>query len=248
MPQSRMRWMIVLVLTASLAAASCGSTATPFATPTNAAPATATLTAAAATSAPTATNVAATATVAATAPAATTAAPTPVSTAITLTDSLSRTVTLAGPARQVVSLAPSNTEILYAIGAGAVLAGRDDYSDYPAQATAVPSIGNEIPLNMEAIAALHPDLVLAAGITSPDDVAQLAKLGLTVYATSNAGGLDDIYHDIHAVRVLVGQADAANKLAASMQARVDAVKAKTAAVTQPPVVFYEIDATDPGKP
>ena len=246
MPHSRMRWMIVLVLMAILAA-SCGSAAAPAGAPTVAAPATATL-AAAATSAPTATNVPPTVTVATAAPVATTPAPTPAASAITLTDSLSRTVTLAAPARRVVSLAPSNTEILYAIGAGAVLAGRDDYSDYPAAATAVPSIGNEIPLNIEAIVALHPDLVLAAGITSADDVAQLAKLGLTVYATSNAGSLDDIYHDIHAIGVLVGQVEAADQLAASMQARVDAVKTKMAAVTQHAIVFYEIDATDPSKP
>jgi iron complex transport system substrate-binding protein len=166
------------------------------------------------------------------------AAPTQATAAISLTDSLRRTVTLAGPARRVVSLAPSNTEILYAIGAGAVLAGRDDDSDYPPQATAVPSIGNEIPLNTEAIVALHPDLVLAAGITSSDDVSHLAQLGLTVYATSSAGGLADIlYHDIHAIGVLVGQVDAADKLAANMKARVDAVKTKTAAVTQHPVVL-----------
>jgi iron complex transport system substrate-binding protein len=168
---------------------------------------------------------------------------------ITLTDSLSRTVTLAGPAQHVVSLAPSNTEILYALGAGAVVAGRDDFSDYPPQVTQVPSIGSESPhVNAEAIVALHPDLVLAAGITSPDDVAALAKLGLTVYATSNAGNMDDIYKDILAVGKLVGAADKANALVNSMRARIAAVQSKAATVTAHPIVFYELDATDPAKP
>jgi iron complex transport system substrate-binding protein len=158
-------------------------------------------------------------------------------------------VTLAAPAKRVVSLAPSNTEILYALGAGAVVAGRDSFSDYPPEATQVPSIGDEAPhINAEAVVALHPDLVLAAGITSPDDVKQLASLGLVVYTTSNAGSLDDIYHDIMAVGQLVGKADAAGQLVTGMQARVAAVKAKTAAISQHPIVFYELDATDPSKP
>ena len=92
-----------------------------------------------------------------------------------------------------MSLAPSGTEILYALGADAVVAGRDDYSDYPPQVTQVPSIGSGSPqVNAEAVVALQPDLVLAAGITNPADVDALADLGLTVYTTSNAGSLDDI--------------------------------------------------------
>jgi len=130
-----------------------------------------------------------------------------------------------------------------------VVAGRDDFSDYPPQATQVPSIGSDSPhVNAEAIVALHPDLVLAAGITSPDDVAALAKLGLTVYATSNAGNLDDIYKDILAVGTLVGAADKANTLVTSMRVRIDAVRTKLAAASQHPIVFYELDATDPAKP
>lgn len=233
-------WIIALVLAAGLALASCAPAATvvPTAIPVP----------------PTASNVPATAT---TMPATATVVPptatgipaTPTSSSITLTDSLSRSVTLAGPARHVVSLAPSNTEILYALGAGSVLAGRDDFSDYPPQATQVPSIGSEYPhVNAEAIVALHPDLVLAAGVTSPDDVAALAKLGLTVYATSNAGSLDDIYKDIQAVGTLVGATDKANELVKSMQARVEAVKTKAATVSLHPIVFYELDATDPAKP
>jgi len=259
LPQPR-HWMMTFALAACLVLAGCASPATVAPTETPVPPATATAPAAtqaapAATAAApaTATTAAPTNTAAPTAtlpPPTATAAPTTAATEpITLTDSLGRVVTLAGPAQHVVTLAPSNTEILYALGAGSVLAGRDDFSDYPPEVTQVPSIGNESPhVNAEAIVALHPDLVLAAGITSPDDVAQLAKLGLTVYATSNAANLDDIYKDIQAVGVLVGKTDAASKLVASMQDQVAAVKAKTATVTTHPVVFYELDATDPSKP
>src|SRR3989304_3338538 len=117
---------------------------------------------------------------AACAPATPTATPTP--SPITVTDGTGRTVTLAAPAQSIVTLAPSNTEVLFAIGAGDRLIGRDDYSDYPAEALSVPSIGSLYPsVNAEAVVALKPDLVLAAGVTSDDDVKTLSALGLRVY-------------------------------------------------------------------
>ncbi len=168
---------------------------------------------------------------------------------ITLTDSVGRAVTLAAPAQRIVSLAPSNTEIVFALGAGDKLVGRDDFSDYPAEALKVPSIGSLYPnVNAEVIVALKPDLVLAAGITNPDDVKALADLGLTVYTTHNATGLDDIYSDILAVGQLTGRSADSETIVADMKARVQTVKAKTAALADKPKVFYEIDATDPAKP
>jgi len=87
----------------------------------------------------------------------------PADESITLVDGVGRQVTLPGPAKRIVSLAPSNTEILFALGAGAQLVGRDDISDYPPEAQAVTSIGSTYgQLNSEAILALEPDLVLAA--------------------------------------------------------------------------------------
>lgn len=195
--------------------------------------------------------------VAACAPAATptpTPTPTPIPTptatpaAITVTDGLNRQVTLAAPAQRIVSLAPSNTEIVFALGAGAQLIGRDDFSDYPAEAALVPSIGSLYPsVNPEVIVALKPDLVLAAAITSPDDVQALADLGLTVYSTRFATNFEDVYADIRDLGALTGRADIAATLIADMQTRAQAVKDKVAGVT-PPNVFYEIDATDPAKP
>jgi iron complex transport system substrate-binding protein len=173
----------------------------------------------------------------------------PTATPITLTDSLGHKVTLTSPATRIVSLAPSNTEILFALGAGDELIGRDDFSDYPAEAQKVPSIGSLYPnVNAEAIVALQPDLVLAAGITNPDDVNALIDLGLTVYATSIARDLDDIYADILAVGQLTGKVTEAEQLVADMRARAQAVASKAANVTNRPKVFYETDDTDPSKP
>ncbi|MGD8553188.1 MAG: ABC transporter substrate-binding protein, partial [Anaerolineales bacterium] len=100
-------------------------------------------------------------------PTATQQEPTPE--AIVLTDGLGREVVLAEPAQRIVSIAPSNTEILYAIGAGDQVIGRDEVSDYPAEVLEVASIGSTYgELNTEAILALEPDLVLAAALTTPE--------------------------------------------------------------------------------
>ena len=168
---------------------------------------------------------------------------------IAVTDGLGRQVTLAAPATRIVSLAPSNTEMLFALGAGDRLIGRDEFSDYPAEALAVPSIGSLYPsVNTEAVVALEPDLVLAAGITNPADVERLAELGLTVYATRVNTGLDQIYTDLLDVGTLTGRAAEAQALVDSLKARVEAVTTKTSAAAEKPVVFYEIDATEPAKP
>ena len=173
----------------------------------------------------------------------------PTTTPIVLTDSLGREVTLAQPPERIVSLAPSNTEILNALGALDTLVGRDDYSDFPPEVTTVPSIGNLYPnVNAEAVIALKPDLVLAAGVTSPDDVKKLADLGLTVYATSNASSLDDIYADIQAVGALIGKSSAAKTVIADLKARVEVVATTAQTAATQPSVFYEVDATEPEKP
>jgi iron complex transport system substrate-binding protein len=166
---------------------------------------------------------------------------------ITITDGLGRTVTLASPAQRIVSLAPSNTEILFALGAGDKVVGRDEFSDYPPEAKSIQSVGGSMgEYSLEAIAALKPDLVLAAEINTPEQVAAIEKLGLTVYYLSNPKTLDGLYTNLETVATLTGRD--ATKLTDSLKARVTAVDEKIAPLSYHPVVFYEIDATDPSKP
>ena len=168
---------------------------------------------------------------------------------VTLIDSLGRRVTLATPPQRIVSLAASNTEILFAIGAGDLLVGRDEFSDYPAEALNIASIGSLYPaVNAEICVALEPDLVLAAGITNEDDVVALSQLGLTVYATSFASTLDDIYKDILDVGILTGESATAQAVVNDMKSRVRDVENLTSKVNTRPSVYYEIDAVDPSKP
>ncbi|HZI21114.1 MAG TPA: helical backbone metal receptor [Gemmatimonadales bacterium] len=96
-------------------------------------------------------------------------------------DDAGRSVSLAAPARRIVSLLPSFTELLFAIGAGDRLVGRTTWCDYPPEARAVPNVGDGIPPNVEAVAARHPDLVVLYR-AGPNAAAaeQLERLGIQV--------------------------------------------------------------------
>jgi cobalamin transport system substrate-binding protein len=175
--------------------------------------------------------------------------PTATAATIMLTDGLSRVVALNGPAQRIVSLAPSNTEILFAIGAGAQVVGRDYFSDFPAEAKSVADIGGSMgKYNTEAIVTLHPDLVLAGEINPPELVASLQQLGLTVYFLKNPVTLEDMYVNVETVGRLTGHLREAVNLTSSFMTRLEALNAKLAGATSHPSVYYELDASDPTKP
>jgi iron complex transport system substrate-binding protein len=168
---------------------------------------------------------------------------------ISLTDGLGRTVSLAGPAQRVVSMAPSNTEILFAIGAGDQVVGADELSDYPAEADALPSVGGSLgQYSLEQIVALEPDLVLASGINTPEQVKSLEDLDQTVFYLGNPVTLEEMYTNLETVAKLTGRESEAAALIDSLKVRVATVDAKIAGVSDRPSVFYEIDASDPNKP
>jgi iron complex transport system substrate-binding protein len=177
------------------------------------------------------------------------AAPAPAAEGINLTDGLGRQVSLAGPAQRVVSLAPSNTEILFAIGAGEQVVGRDQLSDYPAAAAQAADIGQTFQdLNTEQIVALEPDLILAAEINPPEQVRTLEDLGLTVYYLSNPVTLEEMYENLAIVAELTGHQAEAKALIESLMQRVAVVDKRIAPLSSRVSVFYELDSTDPAKP
>jgi iron complex transport system substrate-binding protein len=170
-----------------------------------------------------------------------------VSTQLSFTDGLGREITLAETPQRIVSLAPSNTEILFAVGAGSQVVGRDEFSDYPAEAESIEVIGGSFgEYNVEAIVALEPDLVLAAEINPPELVQQLEDLGLTVYYLSNPTTLEGMYTNLEIVASLTGHD--VTELVDSLKGRVAAIDEKIMPLSSRINVFYEIDATDPTKP
>lgn len=171
--------------------------------------------------------------------------------AITLTDGLGRTVTLAAPAQKIVSIAPSSTEILFAIGAGPQVIGRDQNSDYPEEAKKLADIGGSDmynKLNTELILSMNPDLVLAANITPPEQIKALEDLGVTVFMLPNPTDLDGMYANLRTAAKLTGREAQSETLISSLQTRVKAVEDKLANAPEKPLVFYEINGTDTQAP
>lgn len=169
---------------------------------------------------------------------------------VTITDVAGRTVTVAAPPQRIISLAPSDTEILFALDLGPKVIAVDDFSDYPADAKDLPKIGGtNATYNFEQIVALKPDLILATSITPPEAIKKLEELKQTVIVLGTAQTtFESISADIALIGMVTGQADKARQVTDAMQQRLDAIKAKVATVKIRPRVYWELDATDPAKP
>ena len=174
--------------------------------------------------------------------------PTPTEEPLALVDGLGRTIEFETPAQRIISIAPSNTEILFAIGAAGQVVGRDEYSDFPIEALDVTSIGTTYgELNIEAIVALDPDLILVAAITPIEQIEALEDLGLRVYQVPNPMTFNDLFVNLEALGKITGQEQNTAVLIEALAARVKAVE--DAVVDAANVrVFYEVDGTDPTAP
>lgn len=163
---------------------------------------------------------------------------------LTLTDGLGRKVEFSEAPQRIVSLTPAGTEVLFAVGAGSQVLGRDTFSDYPEQVKSVTDIGGSWgKYDTEAIVNLKPDLVLAGGINPQELVSSLESLGLKVYFLANPLTLEDMYNNLELVGKLTGHAETAATLVDSLKVRVSAVDAKLTGITYKPMVYYELDAT-----
>jgi len=143
---------------------------------------------------------------------------------ITVTDDEGNQVTLDNPAARIVSLAPANTEIVYAIGAGDKLVAGTTYDDYPAAAKSLPKVGDFNDPNIEKTASFRPDLVLAAGGIQDKLRSKLESLGMKVYVVdpkTYAGTIQTIEN----VGKLAGAEDGAVQVADKMTTAQQTVQA-----------------------
>jgi len=160
------------------------------------------------------------------------------STEITVVDDLGRTVVVTRSDR-IVSISPSCTEILYALGLGDRIIAVDVYSDYPPEAIAKQKISKACMPDPEEVTALNPDLVVYYhwGPWDPT-VETLSGLGLTVIAIAPKT-LDDVIRDIRLIGNATGKSQEAAALASSLAQRIDEIKSRTANVATRPKVYIE---------
>jgi iron complex transport system substrate-binding protein len=158
--------------------------------------------------------------------------------ALSAVDDDTREVRLAAPARRIVSLSPGITETLFGLGAGAQVIAASEFSDTPAAARALPRVARAQGIDLEAIAALHPDLIVAWGSGySPALLDALRRLGVPVYICEPRT-LEAIASTVERLGTLAGAAGAP-AVAASFRARLQGLRSRYA--QRPPVrVFYQI--------
>jgi len=145
-----------------------------------------------------------------------------------VTDETGRSMTIPANVQRIVSLAPNLTEIVYALGAGDRLVGDTTYCDTPPQAKQKPHIGNPEHPSLEAIVALHPDLVLATGsINFPETADTLLRLGIPVYTTYPHTVLQ-MLDSITEIANLIGADAQGEALRTSLRARLDALQTRLA--------------------
>lgn len=141
---------------------------------------------------------------------------------------------------RLVSLCPSNTEIACALGLGPNLVGLDRSSDWPPEIVALPRVGPDTSVDIDAIAALKPDLVLSS-LSVPGmerNVAALDAAGIP-HVVLDARSIPDVFTSIRVVGRLFGKGAHAETIVAGMQARLDAVEARAKALPRRPKVFLE---------
>jgi iron complex transport system substrate-binding protein len=159
-------------------------------------------------------------------------------TTITVTDDTGETFTFDSAAERVISIAPSNTEILFALGAGGKLIGDTEYCNYPEEALAIENVGGFSTVDVERIIELDPDVVF--GTSGHEEIReQLSQAGIAV-VLFKATDVDKILDNIRTVGEVVGMKSEADALVADMSATIEEVSTAAADIAARKTVFYMI--------
>ena len=162
---------------------------------------------------------------------------------VTVTDFQGRAVSIPARPARIVSIGPSNTEFLFALGVGDRVVGVDDFSDQPAAARQIEKVGG-VKVNVEKVVALRPDLVVTVKF-SDGTIERIATAGLNVLVVDPQS-----IGDVARTAILVGRAIGADgdRLARDLDTALERTRQKVASATTKPRVFHEVDASDPAKP
>jgi iron complex transport system substrate-binding protein len=154
-----------------------------------------------------------------------------------IVDATGRRVSVPSAPQRVVSLAPSVTETVYSIGAGDVVAGVTDFTDWPPEAQRRPSVGGIVDASLEKIVSLHPDLVIATReLNRKDTVDALERLGIPVFVV-DPHGLDGVVEAVRQVGHALNRSPDADRLADHLQARRADVAVRVRLLPRPRVLL-----------
>lgn len=160
---------------------------------------------------------------------------------VTITDEVGNDITFDKAPETIISLMPSNTEILYALGLGEKVVGVSDQDTFPAEVEEAEKIGG-LEFNVEAIVALNPDVVFAHGLNigmGDEGLQQLRDAGINVFVVKNATSFEETYATITTIGEATGQVEEAEQVILDMKTKIEEVVAKTATAEQERMAFTE---------
>lgn len=158
----------------------------------------------------------------------------------TVVDDRGQEITFEAVPETIISLQPSNTEILFSLGVGEKIVGATDYDTYPEAANDIERVSDSFTINAERIIDLNPDVVIAYTIGDEAQITQLEEAGVKVFVIASAATFDDVYGDIEQIGDVVGEADIADQVVEDIQAQITAVQEKTATLETPKTAYFEV--------
>lgn len=158
---------------------------------------------------------------------------------MTVTDDLGRNVTISKEPARIISAAPSNTEILFALGLGNKIVGVTEYCNYPPAALGKEKIGGFSTVNIEKIISLKPDIVLASDKTGEENIRKLEKFGIPVVVFSPKD-FEETLKNIELAGRVTGTEEAGKRITDDMRKRIDTVRVNAKKLGHKPGVFFVV--------
>ena len=159
---------------------------------------------------------------------------------ISVLDDIGHKITLKTPAKNIISLSPGLTELVFSAGGGEYLKGVVSYSNYPEAANDIPQVGSYNAVDIEKIVALNPDLILSWESGNPSmQISMLKKLGLNVF-TSKPRDFSDVPSTIQRLGILMNTASLAQASAKNFNTRLENLKKRFPKTNHKKSVFVQI--------
>lgn len=161
---------------------------------------------------------------------------------VSIVDSTGTTITLTEEPQKIVSLAPSTTEILGALGITDKVVGRTSYCNYPSEVTSAQDVGGTSNPNVEAIVALQPDLVVASTHVSDEVISKLREVNIPVAFLNEQENFEGTYSAIENIGLLTGRTEEAKAVVEEMKTKIETTIEKVNALnkTDKPSVYYAL--------
>ncbi|MFE4708340.1 ABC transporter substrate-binding protein [Peribacillus simplex] len=158
----------------------------------------------------------------------------------TVTDDTGKKIKFEKIPEKVVSLQPSNTEILFALEQGEKVVGVTDFDNYPEEAKDIEHVSDSVNINAEKIIALKPDAIIAYTIGDETALKPLEDAGIPVFIIKSAANFDDVYGDIGQIAKVMGVAEKGDELVKDIKSQITSVEEKVKTLDEEEQTYFEI--------